>query len=217
MSEPTSPHEPTSTPRHADAAPTASAPTDRVPADRRPVAASAPTAPEKPRKRIDWKRVGILTAVALVTLGILFVIVYNFAPVWWARIIGDFAQEDFGRSMLVGLIVGFCFTLVPLMMLLLLMYRSPVWVKVVIVVLAVFLAAPNLLTLWIELGASGATHAADRILDTEAFSFGGASIWGAVIGGIAFLFWAWLFVSRRFTKRRLANLKSEASEQSRPV
>ncbi|MCD1268958.1 hypothetical protein B5M43_008920 [Microbacterium sp. MEC084] len=78
MSEPTSPHEPTSAPRHADAAPTAPAP---VPAERRPDAASAPPAPEKPRKRINWKRVGILTAVALVTLGILFVIVYNFAPV----------------------------------------------------------------------------------------------------------------------------------------
>ncbi|MFL0410605.1 hypothetical protein ACH0AH_05435 [Microbacterium paludicola] len=196
-----------SAPRGTEAVPAAPAPP--APAETAPTDSSL-----KKRfdlSRVNWKRVGILTAIGIVTAVVLFVLIWNFAPVWWARIIGDFVQEDFGRAVLVGLIVGFGFTLVPLMVLLLLLYRSPVWVKIALVVLAVVLATPNLLTLWIEIGASSATHAADRIIDTEAFAFGGASVWGAVIGALAFLFWAWLFVSRRRTKKQLATLKANTA------
>ncbi|GAA2869806.1 hypothetical protein MIAR_33110 [Microbacterium arabinogalactanolyticum] len=158
-------------------------------------------------KAIKWKRVLILGGIGIVVAAIAVVLIVNFVPVGWSRFIGDFAQNDAGRAILVGLIVGFCFTLVPLMVLLLLAYRSPAWVKVVLVVVAVLLATPNLLTLWIQTGASGSVHAADRIMDTEAYGFSGASIWGAVIGVLAFLVWAWLFISSRLTKKKLKTLR----------
>ena len=60
-----------------------------------------------------------------------------------------------------------------------------------------------------------ATHAADRILDTDAFGFTSASWWGVGIGAIAFLFWAWLFVSRRRTKKQLATLKAGTADAGR--
>jgi len=161
-------------------------------------------------KAIKWKRVLLLGGIGLVVAAIAVVLIVNFVPVAWSRFIGDFAQGDTGRAILVGIIVGFCFTLVPLMVLLLLAYHSPAWVKVVLVVLAVLLATPNLLTLWIQTGATSAVHAADRIMDTDAFGFAGASIWGAVIGALAFLVWAWLFISSRLTKKKLKTLREPA-------
>lgn len=180
----------------------------------------APAGPEVKKRRFDlskvnWKRAGILTAIGVATALILFLIVYNLAPVWWARLIGDFTQEDFGRAVLVGLIVGFGFTLVPLMVLLLLMYRSPVWLKIGLVVIAVLLAAPNLLTLWIQLDPTPATHAADRIMDTDAFGFSTSSAWGVGLGVVAFGFWAWLFVARRRNKKQIATLKASAADAGR--
>ena len=175
--------------------------------------ASAAETTRADRSALDWRRGLVLAGIGILTVLVVFLLVHNLAPVWWARLIGDFAQEQFGRAVLAGLIVGFGFTLVPLMILLLLLYRWSVWAKIGLVIVAVVLAAPNLLTLWIHLGPTPATHAADRILDTDAFGFSASSRWGAIIGAVAFGFWAWLFVARH-QGRKITTLTTHARDSA---
>lgn len=52
------------------------------------------------------------------------------------------------------------------------------------IVVALLLAMPNLLTLWIVVGVSRAASAGDRILDVNAPAFRGATLVGAIVGTV---------------------------------
>ena len=111
----------------------------------------------------------------------LVVVASAFVPRWWAHRIGDLSNESFTRGILAGLVLGFVCTFLPLLLAWVGIRRFRSWRgKFLVVLAAVLLAAPNLLTLSVVLGSGNAAHAGDRTLDVEAPGFRGASLAGAL-------------------------------------
>ena len=123
---------------------------------------------------------GITVAVLLALL-----IGAAFIPRWWAQRVGDQANESFTGGIMLGLFYGFIFTLLPVLLIIWGIRRrrsGRMWLW--ILVGAMLLALPNLLTLGITLGPGSGAHAGDRTLDVEARAFA-ARRW-------AVRFWPWL-------------------------
>jgi hypothetical protein len=77
------------------------------------------------------------------------------------------------------------------------------------------LAAPNLLTLSVVLGAGNAAHAGERTFDVEAPGFRGSSLVGAVAAVLAVVMLALLLRSRRRSREDAYALRAElASSRS---
>jgi len=159
--------------------------------------------PQRTTSDPNWSRrigvgIGVVVAVTLVGL-----VGAAFLPRWWAQRIGDQVEGSITTGGFLGLFYGFVFTLLPLV-LLWLAFRFPrSWRhRGIAVVVAVLLAAPNLLTLGIVLGTGNGAHAGDRILDVEAPAFRGGTLAGALLAS-ACLGGAWYLVrSRRRAWRR---------------
>ena len=79
----------------------------------------------------------------------------------------------------------------------------------VLVIVAIVLAAPNLMTLGIVLGGGNAAHAGQRTLDVEAPDFRTSSLIGALVAVAALGSLAYLVVSRHHARRRGAKLHDE--------
>ena len=141
------------------------------------MAEPAPAPAEQPARRALWP--------TLVFAGLVIVLVVAasaFVPRWWAHRVGDFSSESFTRGILAGLVLGFVFTLLPLLLAWVGIRRIRSWRgKLLVVLAAALLAAPNLLTLSVVLGSGNAAHAGDRTLDVEAPGFRGASLAGALV------------------------------------
>ena len=136
-----------------------------------------PAAPaERPARRALWPT---LVFAALVIL--LVVVASAFVPRWWAHRVGDFSSQSFTRGILAGLVLGFVFTLLPLLLAWIGIRRIRSLRGKLLVLAAALLAAPNLLTLSVVLGSGNAAHAGDRTLDVEAPGFRGASLAGALV------------------------------------
>ncbi|MCP2262344.1 hypothetical protein LX15_006080 [Streptoalloteichus tenebrarius] len=153
-----------------------------------------------------WLLVGGLS-LAVVVLVYLFLAA--FLPRWWAQRVGDVVQQRFTTGTFFGLLLGFLFTLLPLVVVEL-AARRPTWRRrVALGLLALVLALPNLLTLAVVLGAGAAAHAGARIMDVEAPAFRGASLAGALVAlgvcALAEVLWA----ARRRSRRRRAELRAQ--------
>jgi hypothetical protein len=73
----------------------------------------------------------------------------------------------------------------PLLLLAQVARRSLGWkVKIGLVVAAVLLAIPNLMTLSVAVGTSRAAHAGDRVMDVQAPGFRYATLWGVGLGAL---------------------------------
>jgi hypothetical protein len=113
---------------------------------------------------------------------VLVIVASAFVPRWWAHRVGDFSNESFTRGILAGLVLGFVFTFLPLLLAWIGIHRIRSWRgKLLVVLAAALLAAPNLLTLSVVLGSGNAAHAGDRTLDVRAPGFRGASLTGALV------------------------------------
>ncbi len=147
--------------------------------------------------------------VVVLGIGILF-FVANVLPVWWANLVGSQVDKNLASGVLLGLFYGSVFTFFPL--LLIWQIRRPrigwPW-KIALVVLALLLAVPNLITLGIHLGTNAAAHNAQRILGTEATWFGTWTAYGAIIGALAFLALIWGVASYKRKDRQVRQLKTE--------
>jgi hypothetical protein len=145
--------------------------------------------------------------LALVVSGVLVAIVLlgaAFVPRWWAQRVADQVEGSFASGTTLGLFYGFVFTIIPLLVLWISMRLFRSWkLRVAFVVVAALLAAPNLLTLGVVLGAGSGAHAGDRTLDVEAPFFRGASLIGALVA-VGLVASAWYLVSgrRRLRRRR---------------
>ncbi len=169
--------------------------------------ASRPAAPDA-----NWTRrigVGIGLVVSLTLIALLGA---AFLPRWWAQRIGDQVDGSITTGGFVGLFYGFVFTLLPLVVLWLVFRFLRTWRRRVLgVALVVLLAAPNLLTLGIVVGAGNGAHAGDRILDVEAPAFRGGTVAGALLA-IACLGGAWYVIrSRRRAWRRVGEVEASGS------
>lgn len=153
----------------------------------------------------NWKRRLILGGTAIVVLVLLILFARAYLPRWWAHRVGGQAKGHFSGGIWWGMFYGILFTFLPLIVARQAVrkrFKRPA--KIITVVVAILLAAPNLLTLSVVLGSGGAAHAGQRIMDVEAPAFRGATLVGSIIGLAAGGFAIYALASRH---RRGAELK----------
>lgn len=162
--------------------------------------------------------------VALVLVVIAFIAYQaseSFFPRWWAQRIGNQVDGRFWAGTTWGLFYGFVFTFVPVLLLLQIRRRFFSWLwRGVVAVVAIVLAAPNWLTLFIVVSSSNSAHAGERILDVDAPNFRGATLAGAVLGALLALALTGTSMWMKHRKKQLDRTRSErdelrASQQSR--
>jgi hypothetical protein len=121
---------------------------------------------------VNWPARIILAGVAFLVLVIAYFALAAVLPVWWANVIRHQVQGNLGAGILVGMFYGFVFTFVPLLVAWQATRKAIRWPwKIALVLLAVVLATPNLLTAAIMISNSTAAHNGQRILGTEATWF----------------------------------------------
>ncbi|WP_372734241.1 hypothetical protein [Nocardioides sp.] len=142
----------------------------------------------------NWKLRAIVGLAALVLLGLLYLFGVTVIPRWWAHWVGDRVGGSLVKGTTYGLVFGSLFTLLPLAIARQALRPMDLKVRLGLVLAALMLAAPNLMTLGIVVGSGNAAHAGERILDVEGSGFRTASALGAgaalvLAGGM--LVWSW--------------------------
>ena len=181
--------------------------------DRGPVDPEVAAARQQARQR----RKIILGLVVIILLVVGYFVGAAFLPRWWARRIGDLVHDSFTRGLLFGLAFGLAFTLIPLAVAATAFFRRlNNNARVAVVVLAVLLATPNLLTLGIATGSGGGAHAGSRILDDRAPFFQGASLIGAIVAAAIFALAIWQYRAGRRVRmaKRAAKARRKAGAES---
>jgi hypothetical protein len=160
------------------------------------------------------KRRVILTAVGIVLLVLGYFFAAAFLPRWWSHRVGAQSDGKFRGGVWWGLFYGVLFTVLPLLVARQALRKRFNWKwKVGIVVGALILAAPNLMTLGIVLGNGKGAHAGQRTLDDQAPGFRGASLIGVMIAAVLFGGLLYLITSRRNRGRALKTARER--ERSR--
>ena len=148
--------------------------------------------------------IGKWVAIALVVL-VVALLLAALVPRWWAQQVGNMVDGRISYGSMLGIVAGFVFTFLPLIALVSAWrHRQKSGLSVMFLVIAVILAMPNLMTLWVALGAGSSAHAGQRVLDVNGPGFRGGTLVGAVIGAAFAAYLAWLRLSRdRRTRRDL--------------
>jgi len=175
---------------------------------------SAPAAPAPPGRRgprpltvLVW----LVVAVAAVAAGSAFL------PRWWSHRIADQANGSFTNGIGLGLLYGFAFTLLALVVLWFGVRRVTSWKgRLILLGAAILVASPNLLTLSVVLGPGGAAHAGERTLDVDAPGFRNSSLIGAVVAALVVFSVGLLLRSRRRSKEDAAALRKQLEAAKRP-
>jgi hypothetical protein len=137
-------------------------------------------AEQKARDRRRHRLIAIAVAVVVLIVG--YYIGAAFLPRWWSQRLADQINRHFARGIGLGLGHGFVFTFVPLAFASVALWRRLNGrVRALIILLAVVLAVPNLLTLGISTGTGSGAHAAQRTLDVDGPGFRGATLVGALV------------------------------------
>ena len=158
--------------------------------------------PAHARSSRNWKRTAILAAVAVVLLVASYFILGAFIPRWWSQRIGSAVHGSFSTGTILGLCIGFTFTLVPLFVLTLALRPRTHWkARVAWLVLALILAAPNLATLTVVAGDGSGAHAGQRTMDVNAPAFRGASLAGLIVALAGYLLLMYFILRRRPGRR----------------
>lgn len=175
-----------------------------------------PTVPEprgRPWRRwLVWGVAGLVVVLAGAWIGAAFI------PRWWSQRVGDQVDGSIPAGITLGLVYGFLFTVLPLLLLVWAARKRRSWKTwAVFIAVAVFLALPNLFTLGIVAGRGNAAHAGDRTLDVNAPGFRGGSLAGAILAALAVMGVGYLLSSRRRAHRELDRLRAEGRESDEPV
>lgn len=160
----------------------------------------------------------------VLALVILSLIGAAFLPRWWSHRIGAQVDGSTSQGIGVGLFYGTVFTVLPLVVLWLTFRRRRPWtVRIMGIVGALVLAAPNLMTLGIVAGGGDAARSGQRTLDVEAPGFRASTLIGVIAGAAIFCAVLWLLDSRRRSRLDADALRSElrardeaSSRESRP-
>ena len=145
----------------------------------------------------SWGRRTLWIGAGLVLLVIAVLGASATVPRWWAHRVGAQVDGSITQGTLLGLVYGFVFTFLPIIVFVVIVRWRRTWKAVVFaLIVALLLAAPNLMTLSIVVGTGNAAHAGDRVLDVEAPAFRGGSLAGAVAAGLLFAGIAYLLISR---------------------
>ncbi|MGJ3192846.1 hypothetical protein FQP90_20025 [Paenarthrobacter nitroguajacolicus] len=130
------------------------------------------------QKKRNWGVKIILILVALLVAVAAYFILGAILPRWWSDVIAGQIRRDLGASVLVGMFYGFVFTFLPLLVAWQATRKSVGWPwKIVILLVAVAIATPNLLTAGIVFGSTESAHAGQRTLSVDAGFF---TTWTAV-------------------------------------
>jgi len=120
----------------------------------------------------------ILVLVFLLVAVAAWFILGAILPRWWSDVIAGQIRRDLGASVLVGMFYGFVFTFIPLLVAWQATRKAVGWPwKAVIVLVAVAIATPNLLTAGIVFGSTESAHAGQRTLSVDAGFF---TTWTAI-------------------------------------
>ncbi|MFR9753070.1 permease [Nocardia sp. 004] len=161
-------------------------------------------------------RVRIIGGVAvLAALVISYFVLSAFIPRWWAQRVGATVDGSFTKGIALGLGYGGLCTAITLFLLL---FAVLIWRRAAgrflagaAVVIAILFTIPNLMTLTIVLGASGAAHAGERILDVDAPAFRGATLAGALMALLLFLTVVGLLLLRRWRRTHPRTARDQKS------
>lgn len=130
------------------------------------------------QKKRNWGVKIILILVAVLVAVAAYFILGAILPRWWSDVIAGQIRRDLGASVLVGMFYGFVFTFVPLLVAWQATRKAVSWPwKIAIVMVAVAIATPNLLTAGIAFGSTESAHAGQRTLSVDAGFF---TTWTAI-------------------------------------
>ncbi|XAS73879.1 hypothetical protein VUN82_08610 [Micrococcaceae bacterium Sec5.1] len=171
------------------------------------------------RKKRNWGVKIILILVALLVAVAAYFILGAILPRWWSDVIAGQIRRDLGASVLVGMFYGFVFTFVPLVVAWQATHKAVSWPwKIVILLAAVAIATPNLLTAGIVFGSTESAHAGQRTLSVDAGFFttwtGISAVAAAVIFAVVTVLWA-LWRRRGKQMRALRQAESERTKAAK--
>ena len=186
VSESTGPAEPTTTPATsqdgAGARPAESKPAKGP----KQTKVKKPQTPEQLERRQAVIRFTVFVVVGAALTVLLYFVLSALIPRWWSQAVARQVGGRISAGVVIGLLYGFIFTFLPLIVLAQARHRAFSWpAKAIIVLVAAALTAPNLMTLGIAVGNGAAARAGNRTLDVMAPAFRQATLWGVVLGAIA--------------------------------
>lgn len=164
---------------------------------------------EVPVKKKNNVATKIVVWIVLIVVAVIaYFVLAAVLPLWWADVIRNQVGGNLGAGILVGMFYGFVFTFVPLLVAWQATHRRVSWpLKIVILVIAVALAVPNLLTLAIMNGTNEASHNAQRIIGTDATWFPTWSLVSAIAAAVVFLVLLIVWTAWRRRGRKMKELK----------
>ncbi|AEG45270.1 hypothetical protein [Isoptericola variabilis] len=164
-------------------------------------------------RSVDWREVGRRALVWLVVAVVAVLVALGlaaFVPRWWAQQVGRLVDGTFSLGVWWGVAIGLVFTALPMAVAWPALRPGHTWrTRGALVVAALVLALPNLLTLSVVLGTNAAAHAGQRIMDVDAPAFRGATAWGAAIGALLTVAVLVLWASYRRRGRELRKVRGE--------
>ena len=156
----------------------------------------------------------IIAGVSAVALALVIVFAVTVVPRWWAQRVGDMVDGSMTAGVMLGLLFGAVFTVLPMLALWLGVRLRRNWKRSGLCLLAAFLlASPNLATLGIVLGNGNAAHAGERILDVDGPGFRAATLVGAIVAVLAVAGLGYLAFSRRRMRLRGDRMRHELDER----
>ncbi len=159
--------------------------------------------PAQKKRNVGVKIILILVA-ALVAVAAYFIL-GAILPRWWSDVIAGQIRRDLGASVLVGMFYGFVFTFIPLLVAWQATRKSVSWPwKIAIVLVAVAIATPNLLTAGIAFGSTESAHAGQRTLSVDAGFF---TTWTAISAVAAVLIFIAVTILWALWRRRGKQMK----------
>ncbi|MGO4249034.1 hypothetical protein AB4Y87_17610 [Paenarthrobacter sp. RAF54_2] len=168
------------------------------------------------RKKRNWGVKIILILVALLVAVAAYFILGAILPRWWSDVVAGQIRRDLGASVLVGMFYGFVFTFVPLVVAWQATHKAVSWPwKIVILLAAVAIATPNLLTAGIVFGSTESAHAGQRTLSVDAGFFTTWTAISAVVAAVIFAVVTVLWALWRRRGKQMRVLKQAESERTK--
>lgn len=157
----------------------------------------------------------LVLALLFVALGFIAWQVFQSAvPRQWSHWVGARVDGSLLRGATWGLGIGFVFAFVPLVLFFQVRrgFLSWAW-RGIVVLIALALATPNWLTLWVVLGSSRSTHAAERTFDVDAPWFQGGSAAGAIVGAVLAVALSGTSMWLKYRKNQVRDLQAELDQR----
>ncbi|MGR0160924.1 hypothetical protein [Paenarthrobacter nitroguajacolicus] len=168
------------------------------------------------QKKRNWGVKIVLILVAVLVAVAAYFILGAILPRWWSDVIAGQIRRDLGASVLVGMFYGFTFTFIPLLVAWQATRKAVTWPwKIAIVLVAVAIATPNLLTAGIAFGSTESAHAGQRTLSVDAGFFTTWTAISAIAAVVVFIAVTVLWALWRRRGKQMKVLRQAESQRVR--